>query len=300
MLADMIELFRDSTNEAGVNAKYKTSKIVKGFNRSAVIICNEMFRVSDGPNSVRWSLNMVAGQDTYVRPPHVGEILRIAKVDAQNRVLWTVKPNSRFNPIGPGITFDGPNIRFEPIWNRTETLEIWYIPNGEFSFVDGKFDASSTMSNPVLGPADLDADGSPLGVRDTKENAYAGYILEVTYASGLIEQRSVDASSFSTGSHVLTVSPSLSAIPTTSDSYSMLPIFGKDALELIAIQAALDVLRFEGMTKREAAVQRMWQQHLRMLRLVHGSLDNIGGKQFTDDRSALNSSNGRFLFETLN
>lgn len=300
MLSDLIELFQDATNEASVNAKYDAAKIIKFFNRAAPLICNEIFRVSDGPNSVRWTLNIVSGQETYARPPHMGEILRMAKVDSSNRVKWTVKANSRFNPYGPGVIFDGPNIRFEPVWNRSEALQVWYIPNGQFSFVEGVFDAASTALAPVLGAVSNHTDGTALGSRDTRENAYAGYILQSTNAAGLIEHRAVDSSSFSTGSHVLNVTPAFSAAPVAADTYTMLPIFGLEALELIAVQAALDVLRFEGMQKREAGVQRMWQQHMRMLRLVHGSLDNIAGKVFTEDHQALDSSSGRFFFETLN
>ena len=300
MLTDLIELFQDATNEASINAKYDAAKIIKYFNRAAPLICNEIFRVSDGPNSVRWDLIIVSGQESYARPPHIGEILRIAKMDSQNRVDWTIQPDSRFNPLGPGVVFDGPNIRFEPAWNKSETLQVWYIPNGQFSFVEGIFDVASTVSTPVLGAVTTHTDNSLLGVRDTRENAYSGYVLEVTYANGLIEHRAIDSSSFATGSHVLTVSPDLTTAPVAADSYSMVPIFGIEALELIAIQAAIDILRFEGATKREAAVVRMWQQHMRMLRLVHGSLQNITGKKFTEDAGPLSAGNARYFFETLN
>lgn len=276
-IADTITLTRDAANESSVNAKWTDAKIITLLEQAFSLLVPEIFRNADGPTCVRWDLATTSGTSVYQKPPHVGEILQIAKVDSNNRVEWRIRPSSRWNPSGPGVTFDGPTIRFEPDWKRNDTLRVWYIPNGEISLAEGVLSGTHTTSAVQVAAATT-------GSLDTRQNAYAGYILSVTDAGdSQRNDRIITSSSHSSGAWTFNVEPAFDFTPANSDAYELRPVFGVKAQMAVALQAALFITSFERMKTAEASVQRRLTQVLRELRLSAANQDQIVGQHFRGD-----------------
>lgn len=279
-IADTITLVRDATNESSVNAKWTDAKIIGFMEQSFALVVPEIFRNADGPNSVRWDLSVTANTSVYERPPHVGEILQAAIMDSNNRVNRRTIPRSRFNPRGPGIHFDGPTIRFVPDLLDTETLQVWYIPNGECSLAEGTLGAGAQTTTVLTMTA------ATTGALDTRPNAYAGYILSlVDVSNGSVRSdRIITISAFDGTTHTITVEPALPFTPEVSvDTYEMRPLWGVKVQLAVALQTALFITAFEGMKDREVAIQRRYAQVLRDLRLQSSYLNNITSGHFESD-----------------
>ena len=289
-LSDTETKIRDRTNIASVNAKWTPTKIRGLLEEAFADIIPELFRNSNGPNSVRWSLTITGGTSTYARPPHVGEILQIARVDNNDNVLWRLRPRSRLNPIGPGVVFDGPVIKFSPIWRGGgTTLQVWYIPNGEISLAEGVLSGTHTTTS-------VEVTAAATGSLDYRENAYAGYVIQMGDANvtNVTEDRMVTASSWDGTNMTFTIEPALTFTPVDTDTFEIRPLLGAKLTRVVILHAAADILAYEGRADREAGVRRQLRETMRQLRLSASQLDQIVGTHFRSDTIDADMPSGGF------
>lgn len=278
-------LIRDLLNEGAVNPKWTSAKILGLVEKSFGLIAPEIFRNADSPNSVRLSVSTTADTLIYVLPPNVAEIIRIAKLNTDGRIEWTVDPRSRWNPAGVGVTLDNNQIRFAPTWRFNETLTIWYIPTGEVSLIEGTL-GPEAQTSAVL--AFDKSDDITTGTVDTRTNAYAGYVISLLddSANDAQDDRIITASAFasSTGITSVTVEPVLSFTPQASaDTWEIRPVFG-DVLQMaVALRVAMFIATAERMDRARSMLKDDYNSVMRELRLRAASKDQMIGGHFRGD-----------------
>lgn len=279
-VAATITLVRDYTNEASVNAKWTDAKIIQQLELAFTILTPQIMFASSQPNSVRASLTTTASTNSYILPPHFGEILQIAVMTDNNRVKQRIRPRSYDNPAGPGMYLNGRVLTFRPDWTSNDTLEIWYIPNGEIKLAEG------TLGSGAQSTSSLTVTAATTGTLDTRANAYAGYMLSLTDTSGsnAVEERMVTASSFSAGTTTFTIDPVFTFTPAaSSDLYEVRPFWSENIRMTVALQASLQIVRAEGMTQREQSLLRSYAQALGAARSIAANVEGIVGDHFRFD-----------------
>jgi len=275
-LVDFIQRVRDFVNESGLNAKYTDAKILREIESAYSLVIPELFMVGGSFALVNVDIKVVSGQASYALPPHVGQILRLAKVDGNGNIQWDFTPRSVWNPAGYGVRVNPPNIVFDPPWQRGETLRLTYLPTGEIRLAEGPLDAASTASSLVLGTPTKGALG-------THQEEYAGYNVTLTDANGDQETLFVDSSSRAAGAHTLTVMPSATLSVAATTTYEVVPVVSEAVKTAVVSLAAKNIAGREGRQDREAGILRQYQLHIRQLMLQHGNIENILGQHFTAD-----------------
>lgn len=279
-VSETIDLVRDYTNEASISAKWTDAKIIKQLELAFTILTPQIMFASSQPNSVRASLTTVANTNSYILPPHFGEILQIAVMTSDNRVQSSLRPRSFRNPGGPGLYLNGRVLTFRPNWTSSETLEVWYIPNGEIKLAEGTLGAGAQTTSALTLTA------ATTGTLDTRASAYAGYMVSITDISGsnAVEERMVTASSFSAGTTTLTIDPVFTFTPAAaSDLYELRPFWSESIRMTVALQASLQIVRAEGMSQREQALLRSYVQALGASRSIASNAEGIVGDYFRFD-----------------
>ncbi len=81
---------------------------------------------------VRTALSIVKDTEHYQLPPNVGELMRVAEYDDNKRMISEIIPRSEYNPHGPNWMIEGNMLTFRPTPEYNRSMEIVYIPNGDF------------------------------------------------------------------------------------------------------------------------------------------------------------------------
>lgn len=171
-LADTIQRIYDYANEPSENPKWTSDKLYPLIRGSYGRVMQDVNGLGQNPLIVRFDVTVTSTQRTYLLPPNIGQIIAFGKVNTTTDEFYEcILPQSRLNPSGPGVTFEGPLVRFEPNWGVDETLRVLYIPNGDCALHLGTFlstdDDVTTTTIPVsTSPSE--------GYFDRRPNAYLG------------------------------------------------------------------------------------------------------------------------------
>lgn len=263
-LLTVIERLRAYLDEAIVDAKYTNDYLVRH------VICPEMVNVlsrlnnnTDNPIRVRHSITLVKDQEDYVLPPNIGEIYRVAIIDSSGRITKEHMPGNEFNIRGPGWQIQGNMISFRPFPVVGETIDIHYIPNGDFipHYHTG---SESTQGGEMTSFTTFVFDATPtLGAIDNRENAYAGATLRVwTTAAGhhgglpdhaVLEERIIE--SYDASTRTATVRR-----PFTTDisdgtkpglRYEVAPVGMNSLMQAIACSSAMNMGAARNITQKQ-------------------------------------------------
>jgi len=273
-------------DEPTSNAKYTDAKILDLLENQWANILSEMSRVSQHPFVVRHNITFGEASRTYVLPPNVGNILRLASINTtSNAPEWIVVPLSRNNPGGPGISMEGNILRLEPDWKGEDTTyQLDYIPTGDVRLHAGT--AGTITNDSTAGTCTLVLAATPTtGVLDNRPNAYAGSILRIlsATANNYVQERII--SSYDVTTRTATLRPHFEAdlLPSGAVTYEIAPLLWQASDMVVAVAVAKVIAGIEGDSKRFNALHQQYAVEIRRLRLGAANFDQIKGITFRHD-----------------
>jgi len=193
-----------------------------------------------------------------------------------------MRPRSLYNPYGPNVSYRGNLVKLIPKFNSSVDMEIWYIPNGEISLITGTISAYSSTN------ATVSFSAATTGTIDLRENAYAGYVINLKDANdgNRIEERTITKSTVdSSGVTTLTVAMDFSVFtPVSGDIYELVPLVFTKRLELaVALYVAVIILSYEENPTRVGLIEVQRQHVMRSLRLEAARYESrVGGHMAKD------------------
>lgn len=278
---------RTFTDEPATSAKYTDAKLLDLIENQWAAILGEFNRVSQHPTVIRHNVTFGETSRTYVLPPTVGSVLRLAKISTTtNSMEWEVIPLSRNSPTGPGVTMEGNILRLEPDWEGDDvTFQVDYIPTGDVRLHDGT--AGTITNDTTAGTCTLVLAASPTtGVLDNRPNAYAGSVLRILSAStnNYVQERIISAYDVTTRTATLRPHFDATLLPGGATvTYEIAPILWQSNDMVVALAVAKLIAGVEGDNKRFAALGHHLAQEMRRLRLDAASFDAIKGVTFEHD-----------------
>lgn len=285
-LLTVIERVRAYLDEATLDAKYTNDYLVRQVISPEMV--NVMARLSNSfsnPIRLRHSISLLTDTEHYTLPPNIGEIYRVAIMDVNNRVTQEMMPNNEFHPRGPGWQIQGNMLSFRPLPTKAETVDIHYIPNGDFH---PHYDADGGVLN--AGETTFVFDASPtLGSLDNRENAYAGAILRVWEPStNIIEERVIK--SYTANGRTATVHIPFTHAAASGLKYEVAPPGMNSLYQAIACSCAMNLGTARNITQKQ--MQFITLQYKMAMKTVGDNLSNMQartGKAF-DKRTVDNSA----------
>ena len=281
VLSRIISTVRKQANESLADNKYSDNDIIDLIRQCWPMILPEMNRIGGNPIIVRHSITTTAGQATYKLPPHVGEVLWLARIDSQTGLIaWEIRPRSLWNPFGPRVTWEGNIMKLQPILQQSVDLELWYIPSGDISPVVGTVDSWDSATKTLeLTTAET------TGVYDKRTDAYAGYVVEVTdgNSGGTVEELIVNSSSVASDGKTSLVLPLEfdGFTPVSGDVCELVPFGMTRRLELaISLYCSSVLLSYESDMKQVQLIERQYSRVMRGLRIDAARFEGRVGKYF--------------------
>ena len=295
-LLTVIERVRAYLDESTIDAKYTNDYLVRH------VICPEMVNVMSrlsmnysNPIRLRHSITLATDQEHYVLPPNIGEIYRIAILDDNNRVTQEMMPKNEFHPRGPNWQVQGNELSFRPLPAKAETVDIHYIPNGDFQphydSDGGEFTSQTTFV----------FDSAPtLGSIDNRENAYAGAVLRVwTHSThAVLEERVIE--SYDASTRTATVrrpfTTDISDGTQTGMRYEVAPTGMNSLYQAIACACAINLGTVRNVTKKQ--MDFFVLQYKMNMKTIGDNLSNLQNRQGKSyDKRTVDNSGALFIGE---
>lgn len=265
-LSDCVTLIRKMTDEPSVNPKYTNGEIVDFLQAAFATVVTDLNVNTDHPVVVRYEITLESGKQNYTLPPNVGEVWRVAKLNTTSGLpeyeMW---PDNHFSSGQSGIVIEGNTLRLLRDWKSTDTLEILFVPLGEPLMHYGTA-AAVTASTITLAAIPTD------GTLDTRENAYAGYLVRILTSTGpaghekAVRERLITA--YNSVTRVATLAEDWTTLPTGTITYEVVPQYSLVLKHLVCLSAAMDILAIEASTKRLQALHTRFVAKQRAMRLM--------------------------------
>jgi hypothetical protein len=286
-LSDQIDRTRMFVDEPSVNAKYSDSELIDLLEAEWTTIMQEQSRVSQAPVVCRHDFTFQSGQQHYVLPPTVGEILTLGEHDTTSDIMSSpMVPRSRYNPAGPNFTIEGNVIRLDPKWTgASATIRLTYIPTGDVRLHQGSVATPATDIVDGTDSATVVLAASPTtGTLDTRVNAYEGSVLRILTAStnNYIQERVISAYDVTT--RKATVKPGFDYTPGgAAVTYEIAPLLHLFRGLLVSLATARVISGVEGDRGRYQTLTQLWQEKMRALRLHQTNMQTIVGQRMETD-----------------
>ncbi len=266
-LSDCVSLIRKAVDEPSLTPKYTDSDIVELLQVAFDTVLTDIHVSTDHPVIIRHSVTLASGEQDYIMPVGVGELLRIAKINTgTNLPEWEAWPGSYFNPGGHGWKIEGNVLRLLRDWQSTDTLELMYIPNAEPLFHKASLatpatDLDNTALTMILNATVTD------GTLDTRENAYVGYLIRVISSNANTqEERLITA--YNADTRVATYNKAFTRTHegASAVTYEIVPLFSRLIKHVVCLRTSIDILSQEGNAKRMQTLTANYQIKLAAMR----------------------------------
>ena len=276
-LYTVIERLRGYLDDPDFDAKYDNDFLVRHIiSPTMVDVMSRINMNADNPVLLRMDFTPTTTDEYYQLPPAVGEIWRIGCRDDNGAVIDEIKPRTEWHPAGVGWAIEGNCLRFDPKFGRTDRdWTIYYVPTGDVMphySVDGGTMRGDRQTFVLDSAPDL-------GALDRRENAYAGQILRVIPATGMIEER-VIASHDVNLNEVVTRLPFSTSLESTI-RYEIAPIGMESLYEAIAAGSAMKLGAYRKITNSH--YQMILQQYRSAIKTAtdnHANLQMRTGKSW--------------------
>jgi hypothetical protein len=274
-------------DEPSTNAKYSDSEVIDLIEMEWANIMQEQVRNSQAPIVARHDFTFQSGQQHYVMPPTVGEVLMLGEHDSTTDTSSGMfVPRSRYNPAGPNFTIEGNIIRLDPKWQGSNTtVRLTYIPTGDVRLHEGTLDnGGSDISNGTDSATVILADTPTTGSLDTRVNAYEGSVLRILSASTNDYEQQRVITSYDVTTRTATVKPGFDYAPGGAVvTYEIAPLLFLFRDLLVSLSVARLLIGTEGDTTRYKLLERMWNEKMRALRLHQSNMQTIVGTRMETD-----------------
>lgn len=266
-ISDAIGCVRRAVDEPSTSPKYTNADILEFLSGAYDVVIADININTDHPILVRMNLSITANKQTYNLPPHVAQVLRIAKVNSTTGIPeWEIWPGSEFSFHQHGFAIEGNTIRLIANWNESETLQLLFIPNSETFMHKGTI-ASASVAADVTATTIKFAAVPTDGTLDTRPNCYAGYMVKLLSSStGRVEERIITA--YDQATRIATINEAWDSTPAagTDVVYEVVPQFSRLIRQAVCLRAALDILGQEGNSKRMQTLTPIFQTKISAIR----------------------------------
>jgi hypothetical protein len=305
ILYTILERLRFYLDEATLDAKYDNDFLLRHvIMPEFVTVYSRLARNFDNPPIIRHPIPWVAGQEYYVLPPNVMELIRVAELSDEGRVKQEWIPRGEFDRRGPGWALEGNMLVWRPIPQTTQDLDIWYIPSGDFLMHysdDGEtFD---TTGDGLVDTLDLEGEPVALGALDIRTNGYVGGTLRIIRPDdkNLIEERMIETySPDAAGGPRLTVRrPFTSAIspstPSAGVKYEIVPLYAQALASAVAASGAVSLGTAKSISEKK--MKFIMVEYRKHLKTVGDQLANMQARIYKSwQKSTVDNTSGQLWF----
>jgi len=270
-LYTVLERIRGYLDDPDFDAKYDNDFLIRHIiSPSMVDVWSRINMNLSNPVVLRHAIEFDENTEYYQLPPSIGEIWRVALRDEDGMVIDEVIPRNEFHPHGVGWAIEGNTLRFDPkqkAAKNNNTWNIYYVPSGDV-MPHYSNDGGEMMGDRKTFKLDASPD---LGAIDRRENAYAGQILRVIPATGMIEERIIE-------SHDVDLSEVVTRLPfntslSTSVRYEIAPVGMQSLYEAIAAGSAIKLGSYRKITGNH--YQMILQQYRSAIKSATDNLANM-------------------------
>ncbi len=276
-LSDCVTLMRRMTDEPSLLPKYTDSDMVEHLTSAFTVVMSEIHNNSDHNIICRFDIQLVAGVQSYILPPNVGEIWAVRKMTTTTPVIpvYEIWGDNHWSSHQSGFVIEHNEFRLLTDWRSTDVLEILYVPNGESQM--HKATATSVGADSIIFPSAVTD-----GTLDTRVSAYSGYLVRIlSDTTGYVQERIIDTYDNVTRKAVLTTD--WKPLPMGTIVYEVLPSYSNIIKHCVCMQAAMDILGNEGNTKRMKTVTERYLVKIRALRqMIVKKSSRFGGYMIGD------------------
>lgn len=240
------------------SSKYSNDFIVRNVIMPEFVNCVSRLSLTfDNPVVVRSALSIVKDTEHYQLPPNVGELMRVAEYDDNKRMISEIIPRSEYNPHGPNWLIEGNMLTFRPIPEYDRSMEIVYIPNGDFHPHLNQGNGALSADKKTLTLAT--SAQVTLGSLDRRPNSYVGATLRLLKNTAnqvsVVEERIIDTHTVSAAStDTVTVAIPFSTAEYASKSdihYEIVPMGMQSLIQPVSAASAMNL----GVMKNVSAKQ---------------------------------------------
>ncbi len=268
-LYTVIERIRGYLDDPDFDAKYSNDFIVRHIVSPVMVdVWSRLNMNLDNPVVLRQEIVFDKNTEYYQLPPSVGEIWRIACRDKDGEVIDEVMPRNEFHPHGVGWAIEGNTLRVDPKQESLAggTWTIYYVPSGDVSphyAINGSMAGDRRTVTLSAAPA--------LGGVDRRENSYAGQIIRILSATGLVEERVIESHDVTTNQVVTRIE---FEVPISGDlTYEIAPIGMQSLYEAIAAGSSLKLGAYRKITNTH--YQMIQQQYRSAIKSATDNLANL-------------------------
>jgi len=260
---------RDYTDDPTVNKKWTDAKIIRQLELSYILVLGEKNRNALTPAVAKFTITIASGTLTYDLPYTIGTVEAVYEGDGYGgKIFYDARGN--YNPFGKRLWVEGNVLHMQRtgLLSTGTVITVEYIPSG-----------ISRLHN---GPCTINADGDEVtfnatvdqGTLDTHVNAYLGDTFRHINTIGSVvtnnymQERTITGWAHAT--RVATITPALTAVPTTDDGeilYEICPNIHKGLDLIVPMHTAQFICEIEGQTTRARHLEKALQKALRHLRL---------------------------------
>lgn len=254
-IGDCVDNIRHWIDLPAVNTKYTNTRLIEQLNKAMGKTVVDVNMISRRRILARFDINVVDGTLIYPLPPTVGLIKKWRSVHSETDLTkWEVWPGHHHSAHGRGFVIEGNVLRLLRDWDRSETLQLMYLPNGHVRMHTG----TSTVSTANT----ITLDTTPTaGTFDTRANAYLGYMIRIiddNDNNDIVQERVITG--YDNTTNIATVDRDWSPALGSSVTYEVLPLYGPNIEEAVCLQATLDILTMEGQLKKAREVTARLRQ----------------------------------------
>jgi len=204
-------------------------------------------------------------------PPNAGPIHAVYDKDTFGQKVF-YNSASRLNPTGRNVWIEGStlNIQYSGLIDAGKVLTVEYLPKGTARLHNGICTLNSDGDEATI------AATPNKGTLDTHKDAYVGSVLRIINVTGTgatgnyIQERTI--TSYEHTTRVATLEKALDPVPVAGSGgsilYEIATIIHKGLDSIIAMYAAYTICGIEGNSNRTKALQAIYRDSLRMLRLT--------------------------------
>lgn len=264
-----ITAVRDYVDDPTVNAKWTDAKIIRQLELSYMVVVSEKNRTSLTPAVAKHVVTISSSTLTYALPYTMGTVEAIYEGDGYGgKIFYRARGN--YNPFGRRLWIEDNTLHMQTTGTISTGTEITveYTPSGVSRLHHGACTINSDGDEITFGATPNE------GTLDTHVNAYLGdtfrffNVIGSVVTNNYMQERKITAWAHAT--RVATISPALTAIPTTDDGeilYEIAPNIHKGLDLIVPVHTAWFIASIEGATSRARHIQNTYKDLLRTLRL---------------------------------
>ncbi|KKN57157.1 hypothetical protein LCGC14_0564850 [marine sediment metagenome] len=284
-IQELLNTIRFYVDDPALAARYTDARLVPLLKSSFRAILRDIMLVSSQPPIGRYSFTTVADQAVYPLPLY-SELLQIAQIsDITGLVNWDVRPQSFWNPLGPGYLLEGTRqIRFVPT-PRTggDTVTMSFVPSGDGEFFRGEIRAEFCTTTTIR------LASNAFGALSTDPLAFVGHFINVFEATGDFwpaEVRQITAWDIPT--RTVTVAPAFTTDPTGLQGGALLqmeitPDLLRPHKQLLALHVAKFITGMEKRGRGFASLNRLYNDEKRAIMLIAANAEGRAGQHWAAD-----------------